>query len=62
MVPQVASAYDIFKMDSHGVPVWVETATDLEAARLRTVELNTERPGEFVIFSHATQKLVSGAD
>jgi hypothetical protein len=55
------SPYDIFKKDSDGVPVWVEPATDLETASLRIMELNKEKPAEYMIFSHMTQELISAS-
>ena len=55
----MGSAYDIFKKDLHGAPVWVEAAPDLETAKLRVIELDKHRPGEYMIFCHETQELVS---
>jgi len=46
--------YDIFRKDSHGVPVWVEAVPDLERAQLRVVELDKEKPGDYMIFSQTT--------
>ena len=53
--------YDIFKKDSHGVPVWVEAAPDLETAQLRVVELDKQKPGDYMIFCYMTQELISAA-
>ena len=61
MTDAMPSPYDIFKKDSHGIPVWVESATDLETASLRIMELNKERPGEYMIFCHVTQELISAS-
>jgi hypothetical protein len=55
----MASEYDIFKKDLHGSPVWVEAAPSLQAAKLRVIELHKKAPGEYVIFCHVTQKLIS---
>lgn len=55
----MGSRYDIFKKDSFGAPVWVEAAPHLESAKLRVIELDKQRPGEYMIFSHETQELVS---
>jgi len=53
--------YDIFKRDSQGVSVWVETAPDLETAQLRVVELDEQKPGDYMIFCFMTQELISAA-
>src|SRR5712672_725881 len=53
--------YDIFKKDSHGVPVWVEAVPDLESAPLRVVELDKQEPGGYMIFCYMTQELISAA-
>ena len=53
--------YDIFKKDSHCVPVWVEAAPDLETAQLRVVELDKQKPGDYMIFCYMTQELISAA-
>ena len=57
----MTSPYDIFKKDSHGVPVWVEAVPDLETAQLRVVELDKQKPGDYMIFSFMTQELISAA-
>jgi len=53
--------YDIFRRDSHGVPVWVEAVPDLESAQLRVVELDKQNPGDYMIFCYMTQELISAA-
>jgi len=53
--------YDIFRKDSHGVPVWVEAVPDLESAQLRVVELDKQNPGDYMIFCYMTQELISAA-
>ena len=53
--------YDIFRKDSNGVPVWVEAVPDLERAQHRVVELDKEKPGDYMIFCYMTQELISAA-
>jgi len=53
--------YDIFRKDSNGVPVWVEAVPDLERAQLRVVELDKQKPGDYMIFCFMTQELISAA-
>ena len=53
--------YDIFRKDSHGVPVWIESVPDLESAQLRVVELDKQKPGNYMIFCYMTQELISAA-
>jgi hypothetical protein len=53
----VLPAYDILKKDAAAL-VWVETATDLEAAKLRVRELAGKSHGEYVIFDQRTREIV----
>jgi hypothetical protein len=53
--------YDIFRKDSHGVPVWIEAVPDLESAQQRVVELDKQKPGDYMIFCYMTQELISAA-
>ena len=53
------AAYDIFKKDCCGNPLWVEAVRDLETARRRVSELLRREPCEYVIFCHQTQDLIS---
>ena len=41
--------------------MWVETAPDLETAQLRVVELDKQKPGDYMIFCFMTQELISAA-
>ena len=51
-------SYDIFKRDAAG-EVWVEAVRDLETAKGRLIELAAEAPGQYVIFSQRSGRLVS---
>jgi hypothetical protein len=51
-------ALDIFKKDQSGIPVWVDAATDLEAARHRLNQLASALPGEYFAFHQRTQRIV----
>ena len=53
------AAYDIFRKDLLGRPLWIEAAQDLETANLRVKELVEHTPAEYVVFSQETQKIVS---
>lgn len=55
MVPQ---SYDIFRRDPGG-EVWVEAVRDLETAKGRMIELAANRPGQYVVFSHRSGRMVS---
>lgn len=54
-----ADAYDIFRKDLLGTPVWMEATRDLETAKLRLVAMAGCSPGEYFIFSQETQEIVS---
>jgi len=50
-------AYDILKKDAAAL-AWVETAADLESAKLRVKELAGKSDGEYVIFDQRTREIV----
>jgi hypothetical protein len=51
-------SYDIFKRDA-GREVWVEAVRDLETAKSRLIELAAEAPGQYVVFSQRSGRMVS---
>ena len=53
----VTQSFDIFRRDSCG-EVWVEAARDLETAKGRIIELAVDRPGQYVVFSHRSGRMV----
>jgi hypothetical protein len=55
----VSLSYDLFKRGEGGVPVWVEAVRDLETARSRIRELSAEAPGQYLVFSQRSGRLVS---
>ena len=54
-----APAYDVFRKDLLGTPVWMETAPDLETAELRVTELAGRSPGEYFVFDQRTHQIVA---
>ncbi|MCU1240712.1 MAG: hypothetical protein JWO71_1438 [Candidatus Acidoferrum typicum] len=54
----LSQSYDIFKRDTGG-EVWVEAVRDLETAKSRLIELAAEAPGQYVIFSQRSGRMVS---
>jgi hypothetical protein len=54
----LSQSYDIFKRDPGG-EVWVEAVRDLETAKSRLIELAAEAPGQYVIFSQRSGRMVS---
>jgi hypothetical protein len=52
------SAYDIFRKDLLGTPVWMESVQDIETAKLRLRELPRRSPGEYFVFSQETEEIV----
>ena len=53
-----AAPYDIFRKDLLGTPVWMEAVQDIEAAKLRVMEMADRSPGEYFVFSQETQEIV----
>lgn len=54
----LAQAYDIFRRDTGG-EVWVEAVRDLEAAKSRIIELSADKPGQYVVLSQRSGRMVS---
>jgi hypothetical protein len=54
----VAQSYDIFRRDAAG-EIWIEAVRDLETAKIRVIELAAERPGQYVVFSQRSGRMVS---
>lgn len=54
-----AAFYDIFRKDLLGTPVWMESAQDVETARVRLMEMAERSPGQYFVFSQETQEIVS---
>jgi hypothetical protein len=54
-----SQAYDIFRRDAGGNPVWVEAVRDLETAKSRIIELSASTPGTYVVFSQRSGRMVS---
>jgi hypothetical protein len=52
------SAYDIFRKDLLGTPVWMESVQDIQTAKLRLGELARRSPGEYFVFSQETEEIV----
>jgi hypothetical protein len=53
-----AALYDIFRKDLLGTPVWMESAEDLETAKLRVMQMADRSPGEYFVFSQETEEIV----
>jgi hypothetical protein len=54
----VSLYFNIFKRDASGAPVWVEAVHDLDTAKGRIIELSAESPGQYVIFSQRSGRMV----
>lgn len=46
--------FDIFRLDKEQKLRWIESADNLQAAKLRIEVLGLSEPGEYVIFSQKT--------
>jgi hypothetical protein len=49
---------DLFRKDFHGNPVWLDSAEDLETARVRLRQLASTLPGEYFAFDQTTHRIV----
>ena len=54
-----APSYDIFRRDETGDPVWIEAVADLDTAKGRIIELSSNAPGQYVVFSQRSGRMVS---
>jgi hypothetical protein len=54
----VAQDYDIFRRDADA-EIWVEAVRDFETAKTRVIELAAEAPGQYVVFSQRSGRMVS---
>ena len=54
----VAQSYDIFRRDAEG-EIWVEAVRDLETAKSRVIELAAHAPGQYVVFSQRSGRMVT---
>jgi hypothetical protein len=52
-------SYNIFKRDAGGSPIWVEAVHDLQTAKSRVIELSAQSPGQYVVFSQSSGRVVS---
>ncbi|PYU00067.1 MAG: hypothetical protein DMG38_09275 [Acidobacteria bacterium] len=51
-------AFDIFRKDLLGTPVWMESVEEIDAAKLRVTEFAQRSPGEYFVVSQKTQEIV----
>ena len=52
-------SYNIFKRGAGGAPIWVEAVQDVETVKSRIIELSAEAPGQYVVFSQTSGRVVS---
>ena len=55
----LTSGFDLFRKDVHGEPIWIDSAMDLGAARVRLTELAAHFPGEYFIFDQTNHRVVA---
>ena len=58
----ITSAFDLFKKDTLGNPVWIDAVADLVTARCRLKELASVYPGEYFVFDQHTSRVVARLD
>lgn len=54
-----AEPFDILKRHLDGCFIWLETASSLEAAKTRLLELHTKIPGDYFVFDQGSQQIVA---
>jgi hypothetical protein len=52
-------SYNIFKRDEAGAPIWVEAVQNLETAKSRIIKLSADAPGQYVVLSQSSGRVVS---
>ena len=52
------AAFDLFRMDPSGHPIWMGMSSDLKSAAIRMKQLARTTPGEYFIFNQSAQKIV----
>ena len=52
-------AFDLFRIDPSGNPIWIDMVADLTAAAQCLRQLARTAPGEYFVFSQAAQKIVA---
>jgi hypothetical protein len=55
----VVAPFDIFRVDEPDGMLWIEAATELEAAKARVAALMQANPCEYLIFSQKTGNKIS---
>jgi len=55
----MSTLLDILRKDSKGSFHWLETVNDIEAAINRVLQLSSESPDEFVVFSETDLKVIA---
>jgi hypothetical protein len=45
---------DIFRIEPHGAPLWIESCPDFETAKARIKVLAASKPAEYFVFSAKT--------
>jgi len=48
--------FDLFRTEADGSVKWLGVCADLDAAKVRVVELSVALPGEYFIFSQTTER------
>ena len=54
----MSRAYNLFKEDENGAPIWVETVIGLDHVKERLEELARSQPGKYLIFNPTDAKFV----
>ena len=47
----MSHAYDLFREDEDGFPIWVETVSALDIVKERLTELAGEKSGQYLVYN-----------
>jgi hypothetical protein len=54
----VNEAYDLFKQNGEGEPIWIETVTGLSNLRTRLAKLSSLKPGTYMVYDPTRAKFI----
>jgi hypothetical protein len=55
----MVEAFEIFRASNDEQPLWVETETALDRAKVRVEQLGVMNPGEYLIYCHESGDQIS---
>lgn len=54
----MSDAYDIFRKDGNGDPVWIETIVGRHQVKKRLMKLSSLKPGNYLVYDPTEQRFI----